>query len=673
MPDPAKKTGGGNYFQFSPDKENKKSTESGQRQGENDIKSDIGEIINDIKTDTVFSDITEDTQSEITVSKESEELSSLEETQIESEKNDSESIISLIRIPGDITSPENSVISDRDDVSGEPQIDPTDFVPEAKTEPSPEDTAEDAINSEIDFQSAEYEFLQQPDDAEVKISMTDEKEQPQEIFEIDNSKLDDESEDLLNKKEEKSDSSIPAFSNESDKPEITGDTAVNSELLSNDYLPETEKTNEEPVDFTEESEDKSNKTEITAEESGIKPVDLTPKIIIAKTLAKFKNLLALIQDKIKLFFDRKKTDERKVKVKVVLNRLKSFFDRKKTDETKAKVKVVLNRVTSFFDRKSLNERKAAIISIIAALTILIGSAVLISANYIFRNLPTGLDTHISSRKAEVRPVAANNAFKGLDDKVNIRYTIRGTQATSLTTDKITVGEFMRQISDKLTPAEDGSDNWEYVVNYSKSTVLENDMELKMDLVTFIDTEIFEAIPYETKTIETDTIPKGTKILLRSGISGTADCIYRERYLNGELQSSEKISETIDIKPQTEVVYEGVGGKFQAPNGQWYDYLYYFDAEATAYGVDTGWGGDGDYVASGKRAQIGMIAVDPKVIPLGSKCYVIGDSYNIGVVYAEDVGGAIIGNKIDIYMGDDLDAQLKFGRRQMRVYVLDLPD
>ena len=41
MPDPAKKTGGGNYFQSSPDKENKKSTESGQRQGENDIKPDI--------------------------------------------------------------------------------------------------------------------------------------------------------------------------------------------------------------------------------------------------------------------------------------------------------------------------------------------------------------------------------------------------------------------------------------------------------------------------------------------------------------------------------------------------------------------------------------------------------------------------------------------------------
>ena len=128
-----------------------------------------------------------------------------------------------------------------------------------------------------------------------------------------------------------------------------------------------------------------------------------------------------------------------------------------------------------------------------------------------------------------------------------------------------------------------------------------------------------------------------------------------------------------MHPQTEVVCEGVGGKFQAPNGQWIEYLYWFDAEATAYGVDTGFGGDGKYVASGKIAQIGMIAVDPNVIPLGSKCYVIGDSYDIGVVYAEDIGGAIKGNKIDIYMGDDLEAQLQFGRRQMRVYVLDLPD
>lgn len=79
-------------------------------------------------------------------------------------------------------------------------------------------------------------------------------------------------------------------------------------------------------------------------------------------------------------------------------------------------------------------------------------------------------------------------------------------------------------------------------------------------------------------------------------------------------------------------------------------------------------GDPDYgvTASGAHVKDGeTIAVDPSVIPIGTKVYIEG----IGVRVAEDTGGAIIGNRIDVYMSD-LTAALQFGyKRNIKVYIL----
>lgn len=70
--------------------------------------------------------------------------------------------------------------------------------------------------------------------------------------------------------------------------------------------------------------------------------------------------------------------------------------------------------------------------------------------------------------------------------------------------------------------------------------------------------------------------------------------------------------------------------------------------------------------SGKRVQEGhTIAVDPKVIPLGTKVYIEG----LGLREAQDVGSAIKGAKIDVYI-EDLDEALRFGvKKNVKVYVL----
>ncbi len=77
---------------------------------------------------------------------------------------------------------------------------------------------------------------------------------------------------------------------------------------------------------------------------------------------------------------------------------------------------------------------------------------------------------------------------------------------------------------------------------------------------------------------------------------------------------------------------------------------------TAYSPEVG-----TRTATGTRATPGRtIAVDPKVIPLGWWVYIEG----VGYRRAEDTGGAIKGNKIDVFLGSEAQAR-QFGRRKAK--------
>lgn len=98
--------------------------------------------------------------------------------------------------------------------------------------------------------------------------------------------------------------------------------------------------------------------------------------------------------------------------------------------------------------------------------------------------------------------------------------------------------------------------------------------------------------------------------------------------------------------------------------------------ATAY--DATYDSNGDWgpvcALDGSRLRPGMIAVDPKVIPLGSKVYVTGYTHPalpfggfVGI--AADTGGAIKGNRIDIYMEASPSSVSAFGFQTVKVYIL----
>lgn len=75
-------------------------------------------------------------------------------------------------------------------------------------------------------------------------------------------------------------------------------------------------------------------------------------------------------------------------------------------------------------------------------------------------------------------------------------------------------------------------------------------------------------------------------------------------------------------------------------------------------------------STGKTATEGRtIAVDPRIIPYGTKVYIEG----VGIRTAEDTGGAIKGNRIDVYM-EGLSQAVQFGvKKNVRVYVLSSPN
>ena len=86
--------------------------------------------------------------------------------------------------------------------------------------------------------------------------------------------------------------------------------------------------------------------------------------------------------------------------------------------------------------------------------------------------------------------------------------------------------------------------------------------------------------------------------------------------------------------------------------------------ATAYTAGSAQAVPTGLTAIGLPAHYGVVAVDPRVIRLGSRLFIEG----YGAAIAADTGGAIHGNRIDLCM-DSLRSAINFGRQPVKVYVL----
>ena len=185
------------------------------------------------------------------------------------------------------------------------------------------------------------------------------------------------------------------------------------------------------------------------------------------------------------------------------------------------------------------------------------------------------------------------------------------------------------------------------------------------------------IPYRSVIRYNEAIEAGQIQKSKDGENGKKEVEYRIVYENGIESLREIINEDIIKEPVDEMIEKGSEKYLVASRGQVVRYKKVITMEATAYDLSVGsTGKTSDHpeygiTYSGTKARPGVVAVDPKVIPLGSKLYVeyLDGTTDYGFASAEDTGSAIKGNKIDLFM-EDSKAAWRFGRRKVRVYILN---
>lgn len=302
------------------------------------------------------------------------------------------------------------------------------------------------------------------------------------------------------------------------------------------------------------------------------------------------------------------------------------------------------------------------------------------------------------------------------------------QSLSATTYGTTVGALLEEMNIDLSSGSTVTSSG-CPVSIAEETY--DGMTLTVDTTTAKSRSELVSVPYETVTYQDSTLDMGVTQVQTPGVPGTNQLIYEDVYSNGTLQSSTLTATRVMTEPVDEVILVGCketpvtddiplevyvepepepepehepepvsskptysAPKYEEPeysepeysapsysqpdytdtdysgntittaSGDVISYSYSLSVTATAY---TG----GGTTATGTAARYGAIAVDPSVIPYGTRMYIVSDDgkYIYGYATAEDCGGAIKGNIIDLYF-DSYDTCIQFGRRSCTVYILD---
>ncbi len=183
--------------------------------------------------------------------------------------------------------------------------------------------------------------------------------------------------------------------------------------------------------------------------------------------------------------------------------------------------------------------------------------------------------------------------------------------------------------------------------------------------------VTEAIAYETVTKNSSSLYQGQSKVSQEGKDGQKEINYLVTYENGVETGRELVSETVTTESTPKIILKGtkqkavevVSNSKTAPTS--YKKVIRMNASAYTYGDD-----GGNITATGQQTRRGLVAVDPDVIPLGTKLYIetADGKYIYGTAVAADTGGAIKGNKIDLFM-ESYQECINFGRRDVNVYIL----
>ncbi len=171
----------------------------------------------------------------------------------------------------------------------------------------------------------------------------------------------------------------------------------------------------------------------------------------------------------------------------------------------------------------------------------------------------------------------------------------------------------------------------------------------------------DIIGYKTIYKNDGSLNIGKTRILQAGLDGRIQRTYLITYEDGVKTTTRLIHSRTIAAARNHIIAVGTGGTMTR-GGVTFRYTKAIDMVATGYWADPSWS-DG-YTAIGMVATKGIVAVDPRVIPLRTRLYVEG----YGFALAADVGGAIKGYRIDLCFDTSAEAWA-VGRRRVRVYVI----
>jgi uncharacterized protein YabE (DUF348 family) len=162
---------------------------------------------------------------------------------------------------------------------------------------------------------------------------------------------------------------------------------------------------------------------------------------------------------------------------------------------------------------------------------------------------------------------------------------------------------------------------------------------------------------------------GSSRVIASGSNGQRDVMVRfTQRDDGKIQRT-ILASHVTVKAHPRIVAEGVDeydafSRFEARGIEKTSYIAQSAMQMVATAYTANCSGCSGITASGRPAGHGIVAVDPRVIALGTRLYIPG----YGFAVAGDTGGAIHGSRIDLGFNSERDALL-FGRRAVTVYRL----
>lgn len=347
---------------------------------------------------------------------------------------------------------------------------------------------------------------------------------------------------------------------------------------------------------------------------------------------------------------------------------------------------MVEKFKKYLNSNFANGPKAKILMVII-IVFMITSGTLINMKKTITIKIDGIEETFITYKGTVKDVLDKNGVivnpkdkvqPALDDKVSDGDTISIKRAISV---QLTVGEKQLEINtaentieEMLVAEKDQLKNQgiEYnegldEIEPSLETEITKDLKINLVKVEVKNELATEAIGYDVVIESDSSLDSGLEEIKQDGVEGEKQVTYEVIYKNGAEFSRTLKSSKVIAEPVNKVVLQGTRKTFASRSGELLEYKSVIYVESTAYS-------GGGITATGTVPVrdpngISTVAVDPRVIPLGSLVYVEG----YGRAIAADTGGAIKGNIIDVYVNSNEEAINNWGRKyNVPVYILAYP-